>query len=93
MSSVLSFETQNTQKNGWKKIVEKVKKEPLVPVVKSVLATCLAFLGATIAIQRKNKLLANRMFRYRVYAQGFTLAIMVAGNIYYRSMMQQNTQS
>ncbi|CCJ28167.1 unnamed protein product [Pneumocystis jirovecii] len=59
----------------------------------SVLATCLAFLGATIAIQRKNKLLANRMFRYRVYAQGFTLAIMVAGNIYYRSMMQQNTQS
>ncbi|KAG5518761.1 hypothetical protein PMAC_002732 [Pneumocystis sp. 'macacae'] len=95
MSLVLFSETENMQKNGWNKIVEKLRifcrNKHTFLIIKGVLATCLAFLGATIAIQRKNNVLANRMFRYRIYAQGFTLAIMIAGNIYYRTIKQKNS--
>ncbi|EMR08773.1 hypothetical protein PNEG_02943 [Pneumocystis murina B123] len=80
----MSTASQNTEKNNWKKIIEKFKKEPLVPI--GMVATCLALFSAAIAIQQNNKRLANRMFRYRVYAQGFTIISMIVGSIYYRHL-------
>lgn len=35
----------------------------------------------------------NRMFRYRIYAQAFTLVAVVAGGIYYKSERAQRKES
>ncbi|KTW27308.1 hypothetical protein T552_02290 [Pneumocystis carinii B80] len=60
----------------------KFKNDLLVPI--GMTATSLALIGAAAAIYRDNKRLANRMFRFRVYAQGFTLISIIAGSLYYR---------
>lgn len=71
------------------------KEEPLVPlgmtklpsltVLNSpgVLGTCAALLGAQRALRRGNSRRANRFFRYRVYAQGFTVLALVVGGFMY----------
>ncbi|KAG4301784.1 hypothetical protein PCANB_002133 [Pneumocystis canis] len=92
-SLVLHPVIENTQKNEWEKIKNKLQREPLVPIVKCVIATCLALAGAAIAIQRKNRVLVNRMFRYRIYTQGFTLTAAFLGSIYYRYFKKQEMQS
>lgn len=45
--------------------------------------TCFAFISAYRAIRRGDSHQANRMFRARVAAQGFTIIAMVAGSMYY----------
>ena len=45
--------------------------------------TCFALLGATRSIRAGNHERTNRMFRARIYAQGFTLVVLVAGSYYY----------
>ena len=45
--------------------------------------TCWALLGATRSIRRGDHATTNRMFRARIYAQGFTLLCLVAGSYYY----------
>ncbi|KAG5437206.1 hypothetical protein PCK2_001014, partial [Pneumocystis canis] len=96
MSSLVLHSVENTQKNGWERLKKKLQKEPLVPIVKlflCVIATCLALGGAVIAIQRRNKALVNKMFRYRVYAQGFTLTAAFLGSIYYKYVKKAEMQS
>ncbi|KAJ2900406.1 hypothetical protein MKZ38_002463 [Zalerion maritima] len=63
------------------KIVRRFKEEPLIPL--GVILTCTALINATLAMKRGDKQATNRMFRARVYAQGFTIAAIVAGGSYY----------
>ncbi len=46
--------------------------------------TCYALLGATRSIRQGNHNNTNRMFRFRIYAQGFTLICMILGSVYYQ---------
>lgn len=63
------------------KLLRKIKQEPLVPL--GIGLTVLAFVNAYRALRRGDSRQANRMFRARVAAQGFTVIAMVAGSMYY----------
>ncbi|KAJ6442675.1 mitochondrial hypoxia responsive domain-containing protein [Purpureocillium lavendulum] len=63
------------------KIVRKIKEEPLVPL--GIGLTVFAFVNAYRALRRGDSRQANKMFRARVAAQGFTVIAMVAGSMYY----------
>ena len=49
------------------------------------LGTCYALYCATQSIKAGDSTTTNRMFRYRIYGQAFTLVAMVAGSFYYNS--------
>lgn len=76
-SSPEFFEESRTQKL-WRKI----RQEPLIPV--GCAATCYALYMATRSIRAGDHHQTNRMFRARIYAQGFTLLALVAGSIFYK---------
>ncbi|KAH6900667.1 altered inheritance of mitochondria protein 31, mitochondrial [Thelonectria olida] len=63
------------------KVLRKIKEEPLIPL--GIGLTTLAFINAYRALRRGDSKQANRMFRARVAAQGFTVIAMVAGSMYY----------
>ncbi|UNI23187.1 Respiratory supercomplex factor 1, mitochondrial [Purpureocillium takamizusanense] len=63
------------------KVVRKIKEEPLVPL--GIGLTVFAFVNAYRALRRGDSRQANKMFRARVAAQGFTVIAMVAGSMYY----------
>lgn len=48
-----------------------------------ILATCTALFGASVALRKGHQQNANKFFRWRIYAQGFTVLAMVAGSVYY----------
>jgi len=64
------------------KLLRRLKEEPLIPL--GCALTCWALLGATKSIRSGDHHAANRMFRRRIYAQGFTIAAMAIGGIYWR---------
>jgi Hypoxia induced protein conserved region len=63
------------------KFTRRLKEEPLIPF--GCLITCAALLGATRSIRQGDHNKTNRMFRARIYAQGFTLVAMVVGSFYW----------
>ncbi|PFH58113.1 hypothetical protein XA68_14138 [Ophiocordyceps unilateralis] len=63
------------------KIVRKLKEEPLIPL--GMALTVFAFSSAYRAVRRGDSKQANRMFRARVAAQGFTVLAMVGGSVFY----------
>jgi len=63
------------------KVFRKIKEEPLIPL--GMALTTAAFVNAYLALRRGDSRQANRMFRARVGAQGFTVIAMVAGSMYY----------
>ncbi|KAM0335517.1 hypothetical protein ACHAQA_000565 [Verticillium albo-atrum] len=63
------------------KIFRKLKEEPLVPLGAGL--TVFAFTQAWRAMRRGDQVSANKMFRARVAAQGFTVLAMIAGSMYY----------
>ncbi|EFX05771.1 mitochondrial hypoxia responsive domain containing protein [Grosmannia clavigera kw1407] len=67
--------------NGLSKITRKLKQEPLIPL--GCLLTVAAFTNAYRAMRRGDHNQVQRMFRARIIAQGFTVAAMVAGGIYF----------
>ncbi|KAK5992503.1 Respiratory supercomplex factor 1 [Cladobotryum mycophilum] len=64
------------------KVMRKLREEPLVPL--GIGLTVFAFVNAYRALRRGDSRQANRMFRARVAAQGFTVIAMVAGSMYYQ---------
>ncbi|KZF26238.1 hypothetical protein L228DRAFT_235336 [Xylona heveae TC161] len=70
------------EENRWQKLFRKLKEEPLVPFGCAV--TCYALYQATKSMRRGDHARTNRMFRARIYAQGFTLLAIVAGSAYYK---------
>ncbi|TWU76188.1 Respiratory supercomplex factor 1, mitochondrial [Metarhizium rileyi] len=72
------------------KVVRKLKEEPLVPL--GIGLTVFAFVNAYRALRRGDSRQANRMFRARVAAQGFTVIAMVAGSMYYSQDRQKTKE-
>ena len=64
------------------KLWRRLKEEPLIPV--GCAATIYALYQATKSIRHGDHHQTNRMFRARIYAQGFTLVALVAGSIFYK---------
>jgi len=64
------------------KLWRRLKEEPLIPI--GCAATVYALYQATKSIRAGDHHQTNRMFRARIYAQGFTLVALVAGSIFYK---------
>ncbi|KEF62140.1 uncharacterized protein A1O9_00112 [Exophiala aquamarina CBS 119918] len=84
-SSPEFFEESRTQK-----LFRKIRQEPLIPV--GCAATCYALYMATKSIRAGDHHQTNRMFRARIYAQGFTLLALVAGSIFYKDERMRRKQ-
>ncbi|KAI9743550.1 MAG: Respiratory supercomplex factor 1, mitochondrial [Claussenomyces sp. TS43310] len=75
------------EENALQKLTRRLKEEPLIPL--GCLLTCAALFGASRSIRSGDHNRANRMFRARIYAQGFTLVAMVAGSMYWQTDRQR----
>jgi len=64
------------------KLWRRLREEPLIPV--GCAATVYALYQASKSIRAGDHHQTNRMFRARIYAQGFTLVAVVAGSIFYK---------
>ena len=69
--------------NRFQKFTRRLKEEPLIPF--GIGLTCWALYNAQQSIRTGNSIKTNRFFRYRLYAQSFTLVAMIAGSLYYKS--------
>lgn len=80
-----SFDENDDFRNesGFRKIVAKIKREPLIPLGGAL--TVAALVGAFRANRRGDHNQVQRMFRARVLAQGFTVVAMVVGGIYFNA--------
>jgi hypothetical protein len=65
------------------KLGRRLKEEPLIPF--GCALTVWALIGASKSIRARDSNTANKMFRRRIYAQGFTIAAMLVGSIYWKS--------
>jgi Flp pilus assembly protein TadB len=54
--------------------------------------TCAALVGATRSVRAGDHNRTNRMFRARIYAQGFTIVAMVAGSMYWQTDRQKRKE-
>ncbi|KAM0218353.1 hypothetical protein ACHAQD_002923 [Fusarium lateritium] len=72
------------------KVLRKIKEEPLIPL--GIGLTTLAFVNAYRALRRGDSKQANRMFRARVAAQGFTVFAMLAGSMYYQKDREKSKE-
>jgi hypothetical protein len=78
------------EENRLQKLTRRLKEEPLIPF--GCLLTCAALVGATRSIRAGDHNRTNRMFRARIYAQGFTLVAMVVGSMYWKSDRQKRKE-
>lgn len=69
--------------NRWQKFTRRLKEEPLIPL--GIAVTCWALYNAGRSIRRGNAARTNQFFRYRLYAQSFTLVAMLGGSYYYNA--------
>ncbi|OJD29493.1 mitochondrial hypoxia responsive domain containing protein [Diplodia corticola] len=67
--------------NRMQKLTRRLREEPLIPL--GCLLTCWALIGASRAMKAGDHHQTNRMFRRRIYAQGFTIVAMAAGSMYW----------
>ncbi|KAI5858394.1 hypoxia induced protein conserved region-domain-containing protein [Tricharina praecox] len=75
------------EENRLAKLGRRLKEEPLIPL--GCALTCFALYKATRSIRSGNKEQTNKMFRARIYAQGFTLVAMVGGSYYYQEQREK----
>ncbi|PMD24500.1 hypothetical protein NA56DRAFT_594749 [Hyaloscypha hepaticicola] len=78
------------EENRWQKFSRRLKEEPLIPL--GCVLTCMALFGASRSIRTGDHNRTNRMFRARIYAQGFTLVAMIAGSMYWQSDRQKRKE-
>ncbi|KAI9838729.1 MAG: Respiratory supercomplex factor 1, mitochondrial [Sclerophora amabilis] len=78
------------EENRWQKFSRRLKEEPLVPL--GCVLTCYALFQAGKSIRIGDHARTNRMFRARIYAQGFTLLAIVAGSVYYQKDREKRKQ-
>ncbi|KAG9240451.1 hypoxia induced protein conserved region-domain-containing protein [Calycina marina] len=71
------------EESGFQKITRRLKEEPLIPL--GCILTAAALIGASKSIRAGDHNRAQRMFRARIVAQGFTLVAMLAGSAYWQS--------
>ncbi|BDD58590.1 Respiratory supercomplex factor 1, mitochondrial [Monascus purpureus] len=82
----LQFE-ELEEETGLQKFFGRLRKEPLIPL--GCAATCYALYRAYRCMKVGDSVSMNKMFRARIYAQGFTLLAVVAGGIYYKNERAQ----
>ncbi|KAE9366672.1 hypothetical protein N431DRAFT_487205 [Stipitochalara longipes BDJ] len=78
------------EENRWQKFSRRLKEEPLIPL--GCVLTCVALFGASRSIRAGDHNRTNRMFRARIYAQGFTLVAMIAGSMYWQTDRQKRKE-
>ncbi|KAF2212499.1 hypothetical protein CERZMDRAFT_112165 [Cercospora zeae-maydis SCOH1-5] len=80
-----SFDENNDfyEESRMAKFKRRLREEPLIPL--GCALTCWALYEATRSIKSGDKYRTNRMFRRRIYAQGFTILAMIAGSAYWES--------
>ncbi|PSK50468.1 hypothetical protein C1H76_6569 [Elsinoe australis] len=71
------------EESRWQKLKRRLFEEPLIPLGCGL--TCWALLEASKSMKTGDKHRTNRMFRRRIYAQGFTIMAMLAGSVYWES--------
>lgn len=72
---------QYEAESQYERLTRKFREEPLVPI--GIVGTCAALFAASVAIRRGDQKRTNQFFRWRIYAQGFTVLAMVSGSVYY----------
>jgi len=72
------FYNENTLDKIWRRFRE----EPLIPFGCGL--TVWAIVGATRSMRKGDHKATNLYFRRRLYAQAFTIAVLVAGNMYWQ---------
>ena len=72
------FYNENTLDKIWRRFRE----EPLIPLGCGL--TVWAIVGATRSMRKGDHRMTNLYFRRRLYAQAFTIAVLVAGNLYWQ---------
>jgi hypothetical protein len=72
------FYNENTLDKLWRRFRE----EPLIPFGCGL--TVWAIVGATRSMRKGDHKATNLYFRRRLYAQSFTLAVLVVGNLYWQ---------
>ncbi|RMZ80765.1 hypothetical protein DV738_g2703, partial [Chaetothyriales sp. CBS 135597] len=77
-----SFDDDFFEESRFQKFTRKIMQEPLIPF--GCLATSYALYQASKSIRQGNPVRTNKMFRARIYAQGFTLVAVVIGGFFYR---------
>ncbi|KAL9615751.1 MAG: hypothetical protein Q9160_009286 [Pyrenula sp. 1 TL-2023] len=76
---------------GWvNKLGRRLREEPLIPM--GCAAACFALYQASKSIRAGDHDRTNRMFRARIYAQGFTLVAILAGSFYYQDERMQRKE-
>ncbi|KAK5135096.1 Respiratory supercomplex factor 1, mitochondrial [Meristemomyces frigidus] len=80
-------DTDFYDENRWSKLKRRLTEEPLIPL--GCALTCWALVEATRSIRSGDKNRTNRMFRRRIYAQGFTIVAMFAGSVYWEGDRQK----
>lgn len=70
------------EESRWQKLRRRLVEEPLIPL--GCALTCWALYEATASMKAGDHHRTNRMFRRRIYAQGFTLLAMVGGSVYWK---------
>ncbi|KAF1914039.1 hypoxia induced protein conserved region-domain-containing protein, partial [Ampelomyces quisqualis] len=74
----IDFYDENTISKLWRRFRE----EPLIPLGCGL--TVWAIVGATRSMRKGDHRMTNLYFRRRLYAQSFTIAVLVAGNFYWQ---------
>jgi hypothetical protein len=72
------FYNENTIDKIWRRFRE----EPLIPFGCGL--TVWAIVGATRSMRKGDHKMTNLYFRRRLYAQSFTIAVLVVGNLYWQ---------
>ncbi|KAJ4374333.1 Respiratory supercomplex factor 1, mitochondrial [Neocucurbitaria cava] len=72
------FYNENTLDKIWRRFRE----EPLIPLGCGL--TVWAIVGATRSMRKGDHKMTNLYFRRRLYAQAFTIAVLVGGNLYWQ---------
>ncbi|KAK7518936.1 hypoxia induced protein conserved region-domain-containing protein [Phyllosticta citriasiana] len=66
----------------WQKFSRRLKEDPLIPL--GMALTTWALISATRSMRAGDHARTNIMFRRRIYAQGFTVAAMAVGGMYWK---------
>ncbi|KAF2192118.1 altered inheritance of mitochondria protein 31, mitochondrial [Zopfia rhizophila CBS 207.26] len=64
------------------KLTRRIREEPLIPL--GCALTVWAIIGATRSMRKGDHKMTNIYFRRRLYAQAFTIAVLVVGNLYWQ---------
>ncbi|KAK2766680.1 Respiratory supercomplex factor 1, mitochondrial [Arachnomyces sp. PD_36] len=90
LPSSFDSDPQFFEESRFQKFTRRLKEEPLIPL--GCAATSYALWRAYRSMKAGDSVQLNKMFRARIYAQGFTLLAVVAGGVYYKTERKQRKE-